>query len=1046
MAAIPFQRLVRAAGDTGSAAHYARIVVDPADATRAWIASDTGLYRLEGDTFNAEVLPAPAAGQPVTDVAVVAHPTIANQYIILAGVSGVGIARGFYNRTTRATAWTVIGPAAPAPWAAGVGAVKVAWSSNTPPIAYAVTEQTAAGATLNFPSTLFRSTNLGGAWAAVAATGQMENQSGIAWYALTIAVNPNNPNHVVGGSVNVNDTTGVAAWRTVLDWTRYDNGDRAQHADQGMILFDSRGGNAVWVANDGGISFCPNITLAPPRWRKRSFGIGAAQLFDLTTHPLFANIFGGGMQDNGTYVSYGGPSWYPLDGGDGGALAFHPTSPFRFYTSWQAAVDRTDVSRFPPTPPPLPLNSTTLPDVARPRNVLAPFKFGMLGIPAAGNFFMRALAAHPTTADLVLLGARNAAQYATEGRRFRTANLPGLAGNITTVAFSPTGPDMWAGSDAGELYVNGAALPPSSGGGAQPAWTQLTAALGGPVTAIAVHPTNANVVAIATSGATPGGLLLSHDRGVTRVSLLGNANLLPPSPYLALAFDPTNPRVLYVGTLSGVYVARDLPAVPMAAGLVPNPTWRTFNRGLPLVPVTDLAVSPVTNTLRCATLARGAYECSLTGVTPAAFQLPPVSLLVRNHAADDGRAYPAANTINADPRIGINNSPPAAGAVPAPAANPAGPIDVTRSPDIRVDSPRFTRSEAFAFGEAIDGAELDDVLVRDDPLVGDTNIVYVQVQNRGIEVGTNVAVHLYFADAGNPANAPDIPADLGFPANPPASSAWQRIDTITVGEIPPGEPAVVSFQWTPPLSIRNNVALLAAVTNARDTLASIPAGPIAATVRGDRHLALHVTRVLRDTIFIRDGLDDGGDRGAVAWGGRSPDIIVRQAAVAAANRQTEFANLAARHEANVVRPGQNFVYVRVNNRTQSVVPRSTVRLFQIPRALFATRPVATAGAPTPLTLAPVAPPAGVTINNIAAGGFGIAEFRFTPAADPDPEAAAGSKGLIFLAIANVTDAAGTELDPFPDLVDITDVTSFWRFFTGAPLATNAALRALRFTP
>ena len=1043
-----FTRMVRDTGDTGSAGNYARIVVDPADASRAWIASTQGLFRLENNTFNAEALPGAAAGQPVTDVALTRHPANANQYVILAAVSGVGVAQGIFNRNNRTTAWTVVGPGAPAPWAGGIGAVKVAWSTGAGLRAYAVVEQQSGGPTNGFPSVLYRSTDLGATWLAVAAPGQMEAQSGIAWYTLTLAVNPANNLHVVGGCVNLNDTTTVAAWRTVLNWVQYDAGDRAQHADQNMVLFDSRGGNAVWIANDGGISFCPDITAAVPVWRKRSYGIGAAQLFDLTTHRLFANIFGGGMQDNGTFVSYGGPTWYRLAGGDGGALAFHPTSPFRFYTSWQGGSDRVDVSQFPPPgpppPPPPPQNSATLPDVAPPANVHAPFSFGMLGIPAPGNFFMRALASHPTNADFVMLGGLNSLQYANDGANFTAANLPGVPGDITAVEFDPAGVDMWAGSTTGRLFVNNAALPASGGGGVQPAWTAVGPIAPGAVTAIAVHPTNANIVAFATAGGPPGGLFLTHDRGATApVSIRGAANALPNSPFLALAWDPTTETTLYVGTLSGVYVARDLPVSPLVPANVGNPTWQTFNAGLPLVPVTDLAVSPVTNTLRCATLARGAYECHLNGVTAAGFQIPAVGLLVRNHAADDGRVYLAANRLGGDPRIGTAAAPAAPPPLAAAGADAAGPIDVMHSPDIRVDSPRFTRSEAFAFGEAIDGSELDEVLVRDEPLVGDTNIVYVQVQNRGTTIATNVDVHLYFADAGNPAAAPNIPAAIGFPAPAPLTP-WHHVDTITVGEIAPDTPAVVSFRWVPPITIRDNVTLLAAVTSAADLLASIPAGTVDAAVRTERRIAVHVTHVQRDTIFIRDGLDDSGDRGAVAWGGRSPDIIVRQAQVPAANIRAEFANLAARHEDNVVRPGVNFIYVRVTNRTQTAIPISNVRLFQIPRVRFSTAPGTPLPAPVPLTQ--VGPAAGIPINAIPAGDWGIAEFSFTPDPDPDPQSPAGGKGVIFLAMANVTDAAGVELDPFPDLQDIVDVTSFFRFFTGAPLATNAAMRALRFTP
>src|SRR5687768_14162251 len=94
-----FERLVDGAGtNPGSAAHYGRIAVDPRDATRAWIAANNGLWRLEGNTFNAEAIPAPAAGNAVTDVAVMPDPVNVNQYFIIAGIDTVGIARGIYNR------------------------------------------------------------------------------------------------------------------------------------------------------------------------------------------------------------------------------------------------------------------------------------------------------------------------------------------------------------------------------------------------------------------------------------------------------------------------------------------------------------------------------------------------------------------------------------------------------------------------------------------------------------------------------------------------------------------------------------------------------------------------------------------------------------------------------------------------------------------------------------------------------------------------------------------------------------------------------------
>ncbi len=50
-----------------------------------------------------------------------------------------------------------------------------------------------------------------------------------------------------------------------------------------------------------------------------------------------------------------------------------------------------------------------------------------------------------------------------------------------------------------------------------------------------------------------------------------------------------------------------------------------------------------------------------------------------------------------------------------------------------------------------------------------------------------------------------------------------------------------------------------------------------------------------------------------------------------------------------------------------------------------------------------------------------------------------------MAMARVVDAGtGRVLDPYPDQEDVTDIESFWEFFSRAPLANNAALSAVRF--
>ena len=114
-------------------------------------------------------------------------------------------------------------------------------------------------------------------------------------------------------------------------------GDRAQHADQHGFLFDRADPRAIWASNDGGISYSTNFGRT---WRKRSHGILAVQFYDITSHPTYPHIYGGGYQDNGTWVSYGGPTWYYVSGGDGGAMAFQHGDAHRFLTTWQGGDNR----------------------------------------------------------------------------------------------------------------------------------------------------------------------------------------------------------------------------------------------------------------------------------------------------------------------------------------------------------------------------------------------------------------------------------------------------------------------------------------------------------------------------------------------------------------------------------------------------------------------------------------------------------------------------------------------------------------------------------
>jgi len=1051
--------------DTGiiSARRFERILVDPWDENRVWIACPKGLWRREpvAPLLQQDALDSPAAGLPanqnVSDVAIDfgdrKAPAPPIHFKVYVALRNIGIFRATFHRPTRTyvtpaggTAWTLISGDINE---AGFQRIKIALCESRPQFLCAVYGRVADDSA----SPVWRSSDGGDHWKKTA--DRPGDDGAQASYDLVLEIHPQRPEIIITGSVELFRTRNAGdSWEKILDWTKYDEGDRAQHADQHALLFDALDPRKVWIGNDGGISLSRDLGTT---WRKRSHGILAGMFNDVTVHPTFPFMTGGGLQDNGSWVGFGGPSWFHIMGGDGGTVAFVPGNPQILYSNWQGwqpsaspphmhGVEQSNLQMIPGAGP-VPAGAdylNRLPDLATSPAAIpllwsnpTPLLTGF----AHTQLFAGIVEHHPTVANHILVGRVGAGYVSTNGTTFSPLTTPAFTGTspeVSAVAYalsSATNQIWWIGTSQGQLFRT------TNAGGA---WT--TIALPGIgadwIGKIAVHPLTDQIVAVAVAR-NPGMLFLSGDAGTTWEEISGRsspspavppgptapaADQLSPSPITCVAFEPSaaaapaapapgTPITLFVGTLAGIYVVRNvIPPVTPPPGPSPAPVWRTFNQGMPLVLISDLATvrdtvgipaAPIIRTaLRCATFGRGIFECDLAG-------FPDVQLLIRDTPIDDGQTRPAPLLAN-DPR-----------------QTPAAPLVFDRAFDIRVDAPPFS-----FFDETMDGVEFDEDLVHDVAVAGERNLVYVQVHQLGARNRVHDAqVHLYFANS--PGTPPPLQAGFwdSFPGDPPAG-AWQRpAPAQSTRNLGPAQPAVLRFDWTPPANATAQVALLAVATHTLND--NVKAVPLPLTLDpatspnavSDRRVALRLITVqaFAPEVFVRDGVDDSGLPGAVAWGARAVDIIPSENPVATPD--VTFKDIADQRPGDRLVGGKkNHLYVRVFNR-KNVPLSADVELFQVPYATLHQSGTWQAIAPK------------VTVADIPGKGW-----KFAPVIEwdnpPDPAPTPGTPYKAHLLVAVISRTG----DAPPNLATISSLDTFWRFFLEGSAANNAAIRVLRWRP
>lgn len=232
---------------------------------------------------------------------------------------GIFYTDGLYKSTNGGSTWTQFGAAHSFP-TTGYERIEIACAPSDVNRVYAVLQD---GST-NECYGIYRTDNGGTSWTSLtvpSAFGMTNYTRNQAWYDLIAAVDPNDPDRVFIGGIDllVSDDAG-ATFTQITQW--YGGGGfQYMHADQHAIVFEAGNSNVAYFGNDGGVYRTANASAAMPSVEGRNYGYNVTQYYACDISPIAgSDEFIAGSQDNGTqrYLSVGINSTIEVTGGDGG--------------------------------------------------------------------------------------------------------------------------------------------------------------------------------------------------------------------------------------------------------------------------------------------------------------------------------------------------------------------------------------------------------------------------------------------------------------------------------------------------------------------------------------------------------------------------------------------------------------------------------------------------------------------------------------------------------------------------------------------------------
>jgi len=186
---------------------------------------------------------------------------------------------------------------------------------------------------------LYRSDDKGVTWFPVNLPGGNSDWANLAWHAMVLGVDPNNPDVVYAGGLDEWRTKdGGNTWQHLSDWSLmyYGGGNAYIHADQHVVVYKPGSSSTVLFGTDGGVFYTANGDATSPVFSQRNKSYNTLQFYSGAIHPdAGQNKFIGGLQDNGSLLYQGVP--FSIDnmisGGDGAYCFWDSETPSVYFTS-----------------------------------------------------------------------------------------------------------------------------------------------------------------------------------------------------------------------------------------------------------------------------------------------------------------------------------------------------------------------------------------------------------------------------------------------------------------------------------------------------------------------------------------------------------------------------------------------------------------------------------------------------------------------------------------------------------------------------------------